>query len=207
MPSEDLLNGVRHIAAYKLGFSERVARELGEQGLLRSYLGDQLRSILSKLELEVSHRESRGILGGKYKIIYLVSHRGEKQLEFTDLLRQGTNLRTLESVRSYNPGEWENEVQAAYQKCLDIRDQQQMVSDLINQFGSASHTPEEFIGLIEATGDTEKTIKLLALSSDWGSTFGALSLSYCALGRCKEAEFIAETFISIYRRMQTYILL
>lgn len=197
-PSEDLLNGIRHIAAYKLGFSERVASELGEQGILRSYLRDQLNSTLIQLGLEISHRESKGIFGRKYKITYLVSRRGTKLLEFTDLLRQGTSQCTLESVQAYKPGNWENDVKIGYQKCLDIRSQQKLVSDLIEQLSNASHTPEEFIGIIEATGDAENTIKLLALSHTWESTCAALSFAYSALGRCKEAKFILETLVSLY---------
>jgi len=72
------------------------------------------------------------------------------------------------------------------------------VSHIIDQLGSASHTPEEIVELIEATGDPEQTIKLLALSSDWESTFAVLHMAYAVLGRCKEAKFVLETLISIY---------
>ena len=69
---------------------------------------------------------------------------------------------------------------------------------MIDQLGSASYTPEEITGLIEATGDPEQNIRLLALSSDWESTCADLSFAYSALGRCKEAKFVLETLISTY---------
>jgi len=197
LPSQDLLDGVRHIAAWDIWFSAKVGKELGDEGR-RSYLGDKLRSIMSELEIEVSHREARGIFGGKYKLTYVVAHRGAIQLEFTDLLRDRTDLRTLESVRTYHAGEWEQKVNAAYQKCLDLSNQWNSVSRLMEQLSSASHTPEEITGLIEAAGDPEQTIKLLALSSDWESTCAVLSLAYIVLGRCKEARFVLETATSIY---------
>ncbi len=59
LPSQDLLDGVRHIAAWDIWFSAKVGKELGDEGQ-RSYLGDKLRSIMSELEIEVSHREARG---------------------------------------------------------------------------------------------------------------------------------------------------
>ena len=165
LPSQDLLDRVRHIAAWDIWFSAKVGKELGDEGR-RSYLGDKLRSIMSELEIEVSHREARGIFGGKYKLTYVVAHRGAIQLEFTDLLRDKTDLRTLESVRTYHAGEWEQKVNAAFKKCLDLSNQWNSVPRLIDQLGSASHTPEDITGFIEATGDPEQTIKLLALSSE-----------------------------------------
>ncbi len=207
LPSQDLLDGVRHIAAWDLWFSAKVGKELGDEGR-RSYLRDKLRSIMSELEIEVSHREDRGIFGGKYKLTYVVAHRGAIRLEFTDLLRDKTDLRTLESVRTYHVGEWEQKVNAAYQKRLDLSNQWNSVSRLMEQLSSASHTPEEITGLIEATGDPEQTIKLLALSSDWESTCTLLHLAYAVLGRCKEAKFVLETLISIYpENAQCHLLL
>src|SRR4030042_413326 len=44
--------------------------------------------------------------------------------------------------------------------CLDLSNQWNSVSRLIDQPGSASHTPEDI------TGDSEQTIKLLTLSSE-----------------------------------------
>ncbi len=197
MPPEDILNGVRHIAAWDHWFSANVGKELGDKRR-RSYLGDKLRSIMSELEIDVSHKESRGMWGGKYKLTYVVAQRGATQLEFTDLLRDKTDLRTLESVRTYHAGEWEQKVNAAFKKCLDLSNQWNSVSRLIDQLGSASHTPEEITGLIEATGDPEQTIKLLALSSDWESTCVAISFAYTVLGRCKEAKCVLKTLLSIY---------
>ena len=192
---QDLLDHVRHIAAWDFWFS---AKEGMAHKMQRSYLGNKLRSIMRELEINVSHKESRGMWGGKYKLTYVVAHRGTTQLEFTDLVRDKTGLRTLESVRTCHPGEWEQKVNAAYQKCLDLSNQWNSVSRLTEQLGSASHTPEEIIGLIEATGDTKESIKLLALRSDWESTCPALSTAYAVLGRCQEAKFVLEIVISIY---------
>ncbi len=208
IPPEDLLDAVRHIAGWDLWFSAKVGMDMVNDSGRRSYFGDKLRSIMSELEIEVSLRETRGIFGGKSKLTYVVAHRGAIQLEFTDLVRDKTGLRTLESVRIYHAGEWEQKVNAAYQKCLDLSNQWNSVSRLIEQLGSASHTPEEIAGLIEATEDPEQTIKYLALSSDWESTLPALNMAYAVLGRCKEAKFVFETVISIYpENPQGYLLL
>ena len=107
IPPEDILNGVRHIAGWEHWFSAKVGERLGEERR-RAYLGDSLRSVMRQLEIDISHKESRGTWGwGKYKLTYVVAHRGAVQLEFTDLLRQKTDSRTLESVRTYHAGEWE----------------------------------------------------------------------------------------------------
>ncbi len=207
LPSQDLLDGVSHIAGWDSWFSAKVGKELRDEGR-RSYLGDKLRSIMSELEIEVSHREARGIFGGKYKLTYAVAHRGAIKLEFTDLIRDKTNLRILESVRTYHAGEWEGKLHAAYQKCLHLSNQWNSASRLIDQLGSASHTPEEMVGLIEATGDTKETIKLLALSSAWESVCVALSFAYIVIGRCREAKFVLDTLISIYpENAQCHLLL
>lgn len=206
IPSEELLDGVRHIAAWDLWFSAKVGKETGDKGR-RSYLRDELRSIMSELEIEVSHREARRIFGRKYKITYVVTYRGAIQLEFTDLVRDKTNLRTLESVRTYHAGEWERKLHAAYQKCLRLSNQWNSTSRLIDQLGSASHTPEEIVELIEATENPEQAIKLLLLSPDWESMCG-LHIAYAVLGRCQEAKFILETVISIYpEKPHGYLLL
>ena len=197
LPPQDLLDAVRHIAAWALWFSEKVGKEVGDEGR-RSYLRDKLRSIMSELEIEVSHREARGIFGGKYKLTYVVAYRGAVQLEFTDLLRDKTDLRTLESVRIYHAGEWEQKADAVYQECLDLSNQWNSVSRLIDQLRLTSHTPEEIIGLIEATGDPKETIKLLVLSDDWENTCGVLQIAYAVLGRCQESKFVLDTVISIY---------
>ena len=80
----------------------------------------------------------------------------------------------------------------------ELNNQWNSVSRLIDQLGSSSHTPEEIIGLIEATGNPEQTIKLLAMSSDWESICATISFAYTVLGRCKEAVFVYETILSIY---------
>lgn len=75
LPSQDILDGVRHIAGWNLWFSAKVGQEM-EDERRRSYLADKLRPIMSELEIEVSHKETRKILGGKYKLTYIVAHRG-----------------------------------------------------------------------------------------------------------------------------------
>jgi len=170
---------------------------MGDEGL-RSYLGDKLRSIMSELKIEVSHREAKAIFRGEYKLTYVVAYKGEAKLEFTDLLPDKTDSRILKSVRTYHAGEWEQKANAVYQKCLDLSNQWYSVVRLMNQLGLTSHTPEEIIGLIEATGDPKETIKLLVLSDDWESTCGVLQISYAVLGRCQESKFVLDTVISIY---------
>jgi len=196
LPPQDLLDGVRHIVACDHLLSAEVGKEMADEGR-RSYLGDKLRSIMSELEIEVSHREAKAIFRGEYKLTYVVAYRGAVKLEFIDLLPEKTDLRTLKSVRTYHAGEWEQKVNAVYQKCLDLSNQWNSVSRLIEQLGNTSHTPEEIIGLIEATGDPKETIKLLVLSDDWESTCGVLQIAYAVLGRCQESKFVLDTVISI----------
>jgi len=197
MPPEDILSGVRHITAWDHWLSAKVGKELGDERR-RSYLGDKLRSIMNELEIDVSHKESRGMWGGKYKLTYLVSHRGTTELEFTDLLQEGTNMRTLGSIHRYHAGDWEQKLLTAYKECTELSNQWNSVSRLIDQLASASHTPEEVIGLIEATGDPEQTVRLLALSSSCETMCVALFNAYTYQGRSKEAKFVMETCISIY---------
>ena len=198
MPSEDLLNRIRHIGINQLRYPIKAVDDLGKQDRLRSYLGEQLFSCINDSGFNVFRKESRSVFSDNYKLTYLVKHRGVLQLEFKDVLREGTDQRKLESVKLYHPGEWENKVRYVFQTCMDIRNRENMVLDLIKQLKNSCHTPEDFISLIDATGDTKQTIKLLALSSEWEGIFGSLSLSYSVLGKCKEAEFVSETFVSVY---------
>jgi hypothetical protein len=196
LPPQALLDGIRHVAAWDHWFSAEVGKKMGDEGR-RSYLGRKLRSIMSELGIEVSHRESRVTSGG-YRLIYVVAHRGAVQLEFTDSLGDKTDLRTLESVQTYQTGEWEQKANAVYQECLDLSNQWNSVSRLIEQLGSASHAPEEIIRLIEAAGDTKEVIKLLVLSDEWESMAGVLNMAYALLGKCQESRLVLDTIISTY---------
>jgi len=197
LPPQDLLYWVRYIVAWDHLLSAEVGKKIGDEGL-RSYLGDKLRSIMSELEIEVSHREAKAIFRGEYKLTYVVAYKGAVKLEFTDLLPNKTDSRILESVRTYHAGEWEQKANAVYQKCLDLGNQWNSVSDLIDQLRIPSDiTPEELVRLIEATGDPKETIELLAISDDWEYLYG-LHGAYAVLGRCRESKFVLDTVISIY---------
>jgi len=169
---------------------------MGDEGL-RSYLGDKLRSIMSELEIEVSHRRAKAIFRGEPKLTYVVAYKGAVKLEFTDLLSHKADSRILESVRTYHTGEWEQKANAVYQKCLDLSNQWYSVVRLINQLGITSHTPEEIIELIEATGDSKETIKLLVLGDEWEDMYG-VHMAYALLGKCRESKFVLDTVISIH---------
>lgn len=197
LPPQELFDGVRHIAGWIHWFSAEVGKKMGDERR-RFYLGDKLRSIMSELGIEVSHRRVKAFFSGETKLTYVVAYRGEVRLEFTDLLPNKTDSRILESVRTYHAGEWEQKANTVYQKCLDLSNQWNSVSRLIDQLGLASQTPEEIIGLIEATGDPKETIKLLVLSDDWESTCGAIQIAYAVLGRCQESKFVLDTVISVY---------
>lgn len=142
LPSQDILNGVRHIAGWGHWFSGKVGKELGDERR-RSGFRDKLRSIMSELEIDVSHMETREMFGGKYKITYVVVHRGAIQLEFTDLLRDQTDSRTLESVLIYHTGEWEQKLNTAYIKCLDLGNQWNSPSRLKEQNNKQLKKEEE----------------------------------------------------------------
>jgi len=170
---------------------------MGDEGL-RSYLGDKLRSIMSELEIGVSHRVAKAIFRAEHKVTYVVAYKGSVKLEFTFLLLLKRDSEMLESVRTYHAGEWEQKANAVYQKSLDLSDQWNSVARLISQLGLTSQTPEEIIGLIEATGDPKETIKLLVLSDEWESTCGVIQIAYAVLDRCQESKFVLDTVISIY---------
>ena len=199
LPPQALLDGVRHIAGWDHWFSAIMGERMGDKGR-RSYHRDKLHSIMSKSELEIegSLQKTKAILRGAHKLTYAVAHRGAVKLEFTDLLQDKTDLRTLESVRIYHAGEWEQKAIAAYQKCLDLSNQWNSVSRLVEELGSTSHTPEEIVELVEATGDPKETVRLLVLSDEWEGMAGVLNIAYAVLGRCREARFVLDTVISIY---------
>jgi len=192
-----LLEAIRYIAGWDHWFSAEAAKKMGNEGR-RSYLGDKLHSIMTELEIQVSHRRAKAFLGGETRLTYVAAYRREVTLEFTDLLPNKTDPRMLESVRTYRPGEWEQKANTVYQECLDLSNQWNSVSRLIDQIGLASHTPEEIIALIEATGEPKETIHLLVLSDDWGSTCGVIQIAYAVLGRCQESKFVLDTVISAY---------
>jgi len=207
MPSKELLEKVRTIAAYQLGFSSEVARDLGEEGLLRSYLGDQLRSLLNQLDIQVSIREVPGFFGKKFKVVHRVAEKGTVQLEFTYLIRGADDKasRTLESVSRYQPGDWEQKIDMAYQKCvLDLRGQWEQVNLLMKQLITVPHSPSEIIKLIEDTKDAKQTIKLLALSSNRETICEPLVGIYLSVGKVKEAQLVIETLIQTYPKEAMY---
>lgn len=197
LPPQELLEGIRYIAGWDHWFSAEMGEKMGEERR-RFYLGDKLRLIMSEPGIEVSHRRVKALFGGGIKLTYKATYKGATKLEFTDLLLNRTDSRILESVRTYHAGEWEQKADTVHQKCLDLSNQWNSVSRLIDQLGLASHTPEEIIKLIEANGDPKETIKLLVLSDDWESTCGAIQIAYAVLGRCQESKFVLDTVISVY---------
>jgi hypothetical protein len=58
--SDNLRNGIRHIAFWNLWLSVQARESLQKEGLLLSSLGDKLPSVLSELELHVLYRVSKG---------------------------------------------------------------------------------------------------------------------------------------------------
>ena len=197
LPPQDLLDGVRNIAAWNHCFSAQGGKELGDERR-RAHLGDKLRSIMSELEIQVSHREAKAIFREEYKLIYIVAYRGAAELEFTDLLPDKSDSGTLDSVRRYHPGEWEQRINAVYKKGLDLYNQWNAVSRLIEQLGNTSDTPEEIVGFIEATENPIETIELLILSDEWEAMSGVLHIAYAVLGRCRESKCVLDTVISIH---------
>jgi hypothetical protein len=196
LPPQEVLDGVRHIAGWDHWFSAEVGKKMGNEGR-RSYLRDKLRSIMSELEIEVSHRRAKAISRG-VKLTYVVAYRGAVKLEFTDLLPDKPDSRTLEAVRTYHAGEWEEKADTVYKKCLNLSNQWNSVSRLTDQLGLTSHTAEDIIGLVEAAGDPKEIVKLLILDDNWESTCGVLQIAYAAFGRCQESKFVLDTVISIH---------
>jgi hypothetical protein len=198
IPSEEIIDEVRHIASFNLTFSQRRANELGEQAGLRTYLGDQFRLTLNELELNISYKKSKNYWGNKPRTNYIVSHKGAIQLEFVDLIG-GENCHELESVLKYHPGEWVTKLKTAYQQSKNIKSKLTKAFNIIKQLSSNNEiTCDEIVKLVEATEDEKETIKFLSLTSLWETACIKIASSYTFLGRIKEAEFVYNTLVSTH---------
>jgi len=197
-PPEELLDKVRNIPVYRIGLSLRLGKALGETSQLRSYLGDQLDSLLSELSLEVSCRESGGIFGNKNRLSYQVVEKKQIRLEFIDIVRgSGAGAsRSLQSVRKYEPGDWEQKVDLVYQKCLELRNDWNQVLSLEKQLHTTEDA-ERIVKLIEATRDVEYTIKILALSANYDANTTILHMAYLLTGRVRQACKVLETAVQL----------
>lgn len=206
VPSKELLDKVRHIAGYQLLFSSEMAKSLGEEGQLRSYLGDQLRSMLYQSDMQVSLTESPQISSDKHRLAYTVAESGVTYLEFADSIYDGGNevSRTLESVHRYQQGDWEQKLNRAYEKCLHLRGEWEEVLALMKQLSSVSHSPGVIPKLIEETKDPAQIIKLLALSPNCETMCEPLFGIYLSVGKVKEAKLVIEILIQTYPKEAMY---
>ena len=113
--------------------------------------------------------------------------KGVVRLEFTDIVHNGDaeGPRTLEAIHKYEPGDWEQKLEPAYQKCLDIQNLRAQIPLLEGQL-KAMENPEEVVKLIEGTKEPKHVTNLLLLTSNYDSNSAILSWAYLAVGKVPE---------------------
>lgn len=120
-PSDELLDKVRYIVSFRMLLSSSTKSSDGETDGLASYLGDQLMSLLGQLGIRTLYRKSRGILDRRSKLSCQVKENEAVCLEFVDIAYgYASGSYALHAVRRYNPGRWEQKIDAAYQKCREL---------------------------------------------------------------------------------------
>jgi hypothetical protein len=200
VPSTELLDKTRDVAVFLHFFSSQRAASLEEEGLLRPYLGGQLRSFIVHLNIQVSCREFPNMHAAKHELIYAVADNGVVKLEFTDSQSDTATevSRDLVSLHTYQSGEWEQRLDVAYQKCLDLRSQWNEVCTLMEQ--TTPDRPDEIVKLIEATDNPTQIIRLLvhALSTKSENMCESLLFAFVSVGKVKEAQLVLETLVQMY---------
>jgi hypothetical protein len=217
-PSGELLDKVRGIAAFQEATSPEIAKSLKDKGML-PYFREQLRSLLNELDIQVSVQTRWGLFGkwkvnvlGRLdqKIVHRVAEKDVVRLEFTYLIR-GTlgspdkGSATLESVSRYQAGDWEQKIDMAYMKCLDLRSQWDEIYYLTKRITMADHRLDELgeiVKLIETTKDPVQTTKLLALRDP--ETLEPLYGFCLFVGKLKEALLAIQTLVERYPEKAIY---
>jgi len=197
-PSEELLDKVRYIISFRVGLSRRKENKAAETEPLPSYLRHQLTSFLDEVGIQVLYRKSRGILDKKSKLSHRVVERKAIRLDFVDAADNSdvNASHTLQAVNRYEPGHWEQRLDAAYQKCQELSNEWDQARYLETQL-SATQDAEEVVKLIEETPDPEHTIKLLALSPNYDANSFALYMAYILTGKIREAHRILQITVQL----------
>jgi len=144
----------------------------GLTGLEQPYFKYQLEHFLTQLDISISGQvlHPRGLsrlFSSGSRIAYRVIEKGLVRLEFTDKVTR--SARTLESVRTYDPGDWERKIGLAYQKCLDL-----------NKYARQAVSLQQHLARAERTQDWEELVEYLQGIVNENPEFG-LAWSYLAL--------------------------
>jgi len=200
-PSKELLDNARFLAGYLYAYSPQMAKSLGEDVLLRPFVGELLGLIIHDTDIQVSHSIVPKMFQQRHGIIYKVIDKGIITLEFTDSIANTIfeDSNNLEIVRIYQPGGWEIRLDLACQKSQILNSSVKQVASLLTAL-SVAYTPEQTVELIEATDNIPVTIKLLvyAYSTSHDTESWPIFGAFLTMGKVKEALLVLETLVQIY---------
>jgi tetratricopeptide (TPR) repeat protein len=184
-PSEELLNKVRLIQTYLEEYAIESVKRLNDFSVITDKRLFQFRSLLPYNDIGINWDIIRRIFRNN-KILYKVSEKTIIRLEFQDVIKENDTSRELEEVRKYEPGDWEQKLGPAYEKCLHIQKVRGHIPWLENRLAHIKAT-EDVMKLLETSEDTEYAIDLLLLSPNYESNLWKLWLMYLQLGKVPES--------------------
>ncbi len=197
-PSDELLDKVRYIVSFRMLLSSSTKSSDGETDGLASYLGDQLMSLLGQLGIRTLYRKSRGILDRRSKLSCQVKENEAVCLEFVDIaFGYASGSYALHAVRRYNPGRWEQKIDAAYQKCRELAGEWDLTRHLEQQLSSAQDA-QAVVALIEATQDPQHSLKLLTLSPRYDANSYTLYMAYLLIGKAAQAHRVVQSAAELH---------
>jgi len=197
-PSDQLLDKVRYVIAFRMMLSSCRDGTDGETDGLASYLGDQLMSLLGQLGIQALYRKSRGLLDKRSKLSCLVKEDEAACLEFVDIAYgYASGSYALHTVRRYNPGRWEQKIDAAYQKCRELASEWDNARHLEQEL-SAAPDAQTVVALVEATQDPQHSLKLLALSPKYDANSFTLYMAYLLTGKAAQAHKVLQSTTELH---------
>ena len=192
-PSDELLDKVRYVISYRMMLSSCTRSSDGETDGLASYFGDQLMSLLGQLGIQAIYRKSRGILDKRSKLSCRVKEDEAVCLEFVDIAYgYASGSYALHAVHRYNPGRWEQKIDAAYHKCRELAGEWDNARHLEQQLGAAQDA-QAVVALMEATQDPQHSLKLLALSPKYDANSFTLYMAYLLTGKAAQAHRVLQS--------------
>ncbi len=192
-PADELLDKVRYVISFRMMLSSRRDSTDGDTDGLATYLGDQLMSLLGQLGIQALYRKSRGLLDKRSKLSCLVKEHEAACLEFVDIAYgYASGSYALHAVHRYNPGRWEQKIDAAYHKCRELAGEWDNARHLEQQL-SAAPDAQAVVAAIEATQDPQHTLKLLALSTKYDANSFTLYMAYLLTGKAAQAHRVLQS--------------
>ena len=197
-PSDDLLDKVRYVISFRMVLSSCRESTDGETDSLASYLEDQLMSLLGQLGIQPLYRKSRGILDRRSKLSCRVKEDEALCLEFVDIAYgYASGSYTLHAVHRYNPGRWEQKIDAAYDKCRELAGEWDNARHLEQEL-SAAPDAQAVVALVEAAQDPQHSLKLLALSSKYDANSYTLYMAYLLTGKAAQAHEVLQSTAELH---------